>query len=210
MIAASERLRASMAIAAFSRSMRPILPTRSARRFRWPTVTNMARLSMRGAPMLYPLNALIESQKKRLTALTKPLNGDVRFALYNGLMGTARKSNRDKAEHDVPHQVLIVRHAAQMGVDIGSVEAVLMTNVPPSIANYDQRAGRTGRRCFVAISFAAGDRPSARVARWLHLRSFARAERQRVTAWPHLRFGSPVHDLLGLIGGRALCQDLWL
>ena len=42
----------------------------------------------------------------RLTAWTKPLTGDVRFALYNGLMGTARKSNRDKAEHDVPHQVL--------------------------------------------------------------------------------------------------------
>lgn len=58
------------------------------------------------ALMLYPLNALIASQEKRLTAWTKPLTGDVRFALYNGLMGTARKSNRDKAEHDVPHQVL--------------------------------------------------------------------------------------------------------
>src|SRR3546814_5640460 len=56
--------------------------------------------------MLYPLNALIASQEKRLTAWTKPLTGDVSFALYNGLLGTARKSNRDKAEHDVPHQVL--------------------------------------------------------------------------------------------------------
>src|SRR3546814_14940097 len=56
--------------------------------------------------MLYPLNALIASQEKRLTAWTKPLTGDVRFALYNGLLGTARKSNRDKAEHDVPHPVL--------------------------------------------------------------------------------------------------------
>jgi ATP-dependent helicase YprA (DUF1998 family) len=58
------------------------------------------------ALLLYPLNALIASQEKRLSAWTKPLNGDVRFALYNGLMGTARKSNRDKAEHEVPHQVL--------------------------------------------------------------------------------------------------------
>ena len=58
------------------------------------------------ALMLYPLNALIASQEKRLTAWTKPLVGDVRFALYNGLMGTARKSSRDKAEHEIPHQVL--------------------------------------------------------------------------------------------------------
>ncbi len=58
------------------------------------------------ALMLYPLNALIASQEKRLTAWTKPLKGDVRFALYNGLMGTARKSSRDKAEHEIPHQVL--------------------------------------------------------------------------------------------------------
>ena len=58
------------------------------------------------ALMLYPLNALIASQEKRLTAWTKPLSGDVRFGLYNGLMGTARKSSRDKAEHEIPHQVL--------------------------------------------------------------------------------------------------------
>ena len=34
----------------------------------------------------------------------------------------------------------------EMGVDIGSVAAVTMTNVPPSIANYRQRVGRAGRR----------------------------------------------------------------
>ena len=58
------------------------------------------------ALMLYPLNALIASQEKRLTAWTKPLGGDVRFALYNGLMRTARQANRDQAEREVPHQVL--------------------------------------------------------------------------------------------------------
>lgn len=34
----------------------------------------------------------------------------------------------------------------EMGVDIGSVNGVMMTNVPPSIANYRQRVGRAGRR----------------------------------------------------------------
>src|SRR3546814_7812420 len=33
----------------------------------------------------------------------------------------------------------------EMGVDIGTVEAVLNTNVPPEIANYRQRIGRAGR-----------------------------------------------------------------
>ncbi|MCH1932260.1 hypothetical protein L9G16_19100, partial [Shewanella sp. A25] len=32
----------------------------------------------------------------------------------------------------------------EMGVDIGSIEAVLNTNAPPAIANYRQRVGRAG------------------------------------------------------------------
>lgn len=34
----------------------------------------------------------------------------------------------------------------ELGVDLGEVQAVLMRNVPPSAANYVQRAGRAGRR----------------------------------------------------------------
>jgi DEAD/DEAH box helicase domain-containing protein len=49
----------------------------------------------------------------------------------------------------------------EMGIDIGSVSSVMMTNVPPSIANYRQRVGRAGRRGqAVALAFTfCKDRP---------------------------------------------------
>jgi ATP-dependent helicase YprA (DUF1998 family) len=54
----------------------------------------------------------------------------------------------------------------EMGVDIGTVEAVLNTNVPPSIANYRQRVGRAGRRgqSFASSLTYARDTPLDREA----------------------------------------------
>ncbi len=45
----------------------------------------------------------------------------------------------------------------ELGVDVGDIEAVLLHNVPPSPANYLQRAGRAGRRtaaAALAVTFA--------------------------------------------------------
>lgn len=63
------------------------------------------RLTGVRALMLYPLNALIASQEQRLQRWTAPFGGDIRFALFNGLMLDKRKSERDADEARTPEQV---------------------------------------------------------------------------------------------------------
>ncbi len=49
----------------------------------------------------------------------------------------------------------------EMGIDLGDLQAVVMSNVPPTVSNYRQRAGRAGRRTSgtAFILTWASDRP---------------------------------------------------
>ncbi|NGP89682.1 DEAD/DEAH box helicase [Fodinibius halophilus] len=52
---------------------------------------------------LYPLNALINSQRERLRTWTEPFGGDIRFCLYNGLTEEKVKASR---RHRYPNEVI--------------------------------------------------------------------------------------------------------
>jgi hypothetical protein len=65
---------------------------------------------------------------------------DIRERIENQFKG--------KGEH---LNALVCTPTLELGVDIGALDAVLMRNVPPSAANYWQRAGRAGRRHRMAV-----------------------------------------------------------
>lgn len=78
--------------------------------FMVPILSKLATERAEGATLvgvralfLYPLNALIQSQRERLRAWTGPFGKDIRFCLYNGMTPDKAKADR---QNDSPNEVL--------------------------------------------------------------------------------------------------------
>ncbi len=89
------------------------------------------------AIFLYPLNALINSQRERLNAWTQDFEGDIRFCLYNG--NTEEKENKVRAKQSLlPNEILsrelMRREPAPILVTNGTMlEYMLIRNVDAPI-----------------------------------------------------------------------------
>ncbi|WP_224543693.1 DEAD/DEAH box helicase [Mesorhizobium sp. CA16] len=119
------------------------------------------------------LRSVIPSQSEYIRArkgfwrapVERVLAGDARLRSISVEEHTAQLSNRDNArvhatteqfelrfkdvqiaKSDKPIDVLSCTTTMEVGVDIGSLVAVGLRNVPPQRENYQQRAGRAGRR----------------------------------------------------------------
>lgn len=95
-----------------------------------------------------------DHQRRRFTdSSVLPLNVKEHTAQLT--QGTGREYQRQFTEGLI--NVLSCSTTFEMGVDVGQLLAVYLRNMPPSAANYVQRAGRAGRRregAAIALTFA--------------------------------------------------------
>lgn len=70
---------------------------------------------------------------------------------HSGQLSGAKREEYEREFKDGKINVLVASPTLELGVDIGGLATVLLRGLPPSPANYAQRAGRAGRRERIAV-----------------------------------------------------------
>jgi ATP-dependent helicase YprA (DUF1998 family) len=98
-----------------------------------------------------------EHYQQYLIKNRKPLS--LRSQEHTAQLGTEELAKRENAFRRGQINLLSCSTTLEMGVDIGELQAVVLRNFPPHVSNYQQRAGRAGRRTDgVAITLMYGQR----------------------------------------------------
>lgn len=90
------------------------------------------------------VDQLVDDHYSRLYRDLLPIGLSIEEHTAQWNPATASKLQDDFVRGEL--NVLSCSTTFELGVDVGSVQAVLLRNVPPGPANYTQRAGRAGRR----------------------------------------------------------------
>lgn len=78
---------------------------------------------------------------------------------HTAQLGTQELADRENRFRQGKINLLSCSTTLEMGVDIGELQAVALRNFPPHVSNYQQRAGRAGRRTDgVALTLMYGQR----------------------------------------------------
>lgn len=81
---------------------------------------------------------------------TKVSSQIVRAREHTASLSTSLREEIESEFFDSKVNVLSCTTTMEVGVDLGDLEAVINLNVPPGVANYQQRTGRAGRRAQAA------------------------------------------------------------
>jgi ATP-dependent helicase YprA (DUF1998 family) len=95
--------------------------------------------------------------QQNLIRTRQPLS--LRSQEHTAQLGTEELAKRENNFRQGKINLLSCSTTLEMGVDIGELQAVVLRNFPPHVSNYQQRAGRAGRRTDgVAITLMYGQR----------------------------------------------------
>lgn len=94
---------------------------------------------------------ILQEKKKPMRLHTEELSGqtdDIQARLYEfkDMILAEDDEEKEGKERTLPIDMLCVTTTMEVGVDIGSLQAIYQGNMPPTRYNYQQRVGRGGRR----------------------------------------------------------------